>query len=125
MAVEPRVRRVVAASLGCDATTLGPGTALHLDPIALLDVAQALENAFGVTLTEGELDRVRTCRDFASLIARRVALRTRSSLSGGGPPDRVAPRALDGEERTVGAGQDALHVACVVGEGGHAEAHGE
>jgi len=85
MAVEPRVRRLVAASLGCDASTLGPGTALHLDPIALLDVAQALENAFGVTLTEGELDRVRTCRDFASLIARRVASLSREEAPAAGP----------------------------------------
>src|SRR5262249_19361862 len=85
MAVEPRVRRVVAASLGCDVTSLGPGTALRLDPITLLDVAQALENAFGVTLTEGGLDRVCSCRDFASLCARRVARSGRAEAPAAGP----------------------------------------
>jgi acyl carrier protein len=81
MAVEPRVRRVVAASIGRDADSLKPATALGLDPLALLDVARALEDAFGVTLPEADLDRVRTCRDFASLVARRVA-----SRSAGEPP---------------------------------------
>jgi acyl carrier protein len=75
MAVEPRVRRVVAASIGRDAESLKPATVLGLDPLSLLDVARALENAFGVTLPEADLDRVRTCRDFASLVARRVASR--------------------------------------------------
>ncbi len=85
MAVEPRVRRVVAASLGCDANALEPGTALRLDPIALLDVARALENAFGVTLAEDDLDGARTCRDFAALIARRVASRSREEVPPIGP----------------------------------------
>jgi len=86
MAVEPRVRRVVAASIGRDADSLKPATDLGLDPLALLDVAQALENAFGVTLLEADLDRVRTCRDFASLVARRVASRT-----AGEPPPATGP----------------------------------
>ena len=81
MAVEPRVRRVVAASIGRDAESLKPATVLGLDPQSLLDVARALEDAFGVTLPEADLDRVRTCRDFASLVARRVA-----SRSAGEPP---------------------------------------
>jgi len=76
MAVEPRVRRVVAASIGRDAESLKPATVLGLDPLALLDAARALEHAFGVTLPEADLDRVRTCRDFASLVARRVASQT-------------------------------------------------
>ena len=85
MAVEPRVRRVVAATIGCDANALRPDTALLLDPVPLLDVARALEDAFGVTLSEHDLDRVRTCRDFASLIARRVASRPRGELPATGP----------------------------------------
>src|SRR5262249_551782 len=76
IAVEPRVRRVVAASIGRDAESLKPATVLGLDPLALLDAARALEHAFGVTLPEADLDRVRTCRDFASLVARLIASQT-------------------------------------------------
>ena len=77
MAVEPRVRRLLATHLGLDPRALRSETDVPLDAGARLDVVQALERTFSVALNDVELARVRSCRDLAMLIARRVAQRDR------------------------------------------------
>jgi acyl carrier protein len=77
MAVEPRVRRLLATHLGLDPRALRSETDVPLDAGARLDVVQALERTFSVALNDVELARVRSCRDLAMLIARRVAERDR------------------------------------------------
>jgi hypothetical protein len=75
MGVEPRVRRLLATHLGLDPRALRSDADVPLDAGARLDVVQALERTFCVALNDVELARVRSCRDLALLIARRVAQR--------------------------------------------------
>lgn len=74
-ALEPRVRRLIAAHLGVDPGSLHADTDLRLDAGALRGVARALEHSFSVALDEPELSRLRSCRELSMLVARRVAER--------------------------------------------------
>ncbi len=74
-ALEPRVRRLVAAHLGVDPGSLAADTELRLDAGVLRGVARALERSFAVALDEPQLARLRSCREFSVLVARRVAER--------------------------------------------------
>jgi hypothetical protein len=73
VALEPRVRRLIAAHLGVDPGSLHADTDLRLDSDALRGVARALERSFSVALDEPELARLRSCRELSQLVARRVA----------------------------------------------------
>jgi hypothetical protein len=75
IAVEPRVRRLIAARLAVDPGSLRPEQELHLDRDALHDVARALERTFSVALEDPDIARVRCCRDLSMLVARRVMQR--------------------------------------------------
>jgi len=75
IALEPRVRHLIAAHLGVDPGSLHADTDLRLDADALRGVARALERLFSVALDEPELARLRSCRELAMLVARRVAER--------------------------------------------------
>jgi hypothetical protein len=74
-ALEPRVRRLIAAHLGVDPGSLHADTDLRLEAGALRGVVRALERSFSVTLDEPELARLRSCRELSMLVARRVAER--------------------------------------------------
>ena len=75
IALEPRVRRLIAAHLGVDPRSLHADTDLRLDADAMRGVARALEQSFSVALDEPELSRLHSCRELSMLVARRVAER--------------------------------------------------
>jgi hypothetical protein len=75
IALEPRVRRLIAAHLGVDPGSLHADTDLRLGTGALRSVARALERSFSVALEEPELARLKSCRELSMLVARRVAER--------------------------------------------------
>jgi len=80
MAVEPRVRRLIASHLGVDPGALAPDEELRLDAPALRDVTRELEKTFSIELDDPDFARLRSCRDLSMLVARRVARRDREVL---------------------------------------------
>jgi hypothetical protein len=84
IAVEPRVRRLIAARLAVDPGSLRPEQELDLDREALHDVARALERTFAVALDDQDIERIRCCRDLSMLVARRVMQRDHEA--GNAPP---------------------------------------
>jgi hypothetical protein len=75
IALEPRVRRLVASHLGVDPGSLHADTDLRLGPGALRGIARAVQRSFSVAIDEPELARLRSCRELSQLVAREVAQR--------------------------------------------------
>src|SRR5262245_20693254 len=75
IAMEPRVRRLIATHLGVDFDSLQPDADLRLDRAAMRGLARALERSFSVAIGEPDLARLHSCRDLSALVARRVAER--------------------------------------------------
>jgi hypothetical protein len=75
IALEPRVRRLIASHLGVDPGSLHADTDLRFGPGALRGIARALRRSFSVAVDEPELARLRSCRELSQLVARHVAQR--------------------------------------------------
>jgi acyl carrier protein len=77
--VEPRVRRVVAEQLGVNIEELTADVSLTdelaADSLDLLELALALETEFGIVISEGTIDRVRTYGDVRDTVQALVSLR--------------------------------------------------
>jgi acyl carrier protein len=78
-ALEPRVRRLISDQLGVDPGELEPGVSftddLAVDSLDLLELAISLEEAFGITVPEVDLDTSRTYGELVALLETRIAAR--------------------------------------------------
>lgn len=108
--VEPRVRGVVAERLGIEAQELVSSVSLRddlaADSLDLLEVAIALEGAFGIRIPERYLDLIRTYDDVVAVVLDRIAARQRAETSRAEPP-RVHARVVP----AVGLGHRAVERA--------------
>ncbi|MCW5890437.1 MAG: acyl carrier protein [bacterium] len=98
--VEPRVRGVVADRLGVEAQDLVASVSLRddlaADSLDLLEVAIALEGAFGIRIPERYLDLIRTYDDLVAVVLDRIATSQRAEAAGSESPPvhaRVMPAA--------------------------------
>lgn len=96
--VEPRVRRVVAEQLGVEAHDLVASVSLRddlaADSLDLLEVAIALEGAFGIRIPERFLELVGTYDDLVAVVLDRIAAMQRAEAPHAEPPKvhaRVVP----------------------------------
>lgn len=96
--VEPRVRAVVAERLGVEAQDLVASVSLRddlaADSLDLLEVAIALEGAFGIRIPERFLDLVGTYDDLVAVVLDRIGSRQRAESRDAEPPQvhaRVVP----------------------------------
>ena len=80
IAVEARVRHLLATHLGVDPGALRPDAKLQLDVVARREVKRLLERTFAVALDDPDVARQESCRDLSTLIERRVAERDRPGL---------------------------------------------
>ena len=82
VAMEPRVRTVVALHLDVDPDRLQPGARLGedlcVDSLAAIDLAMVLEDEFDIALPEEVLGCVRSFGDVVSVVQAQVASRTRA-----------------------------------------------
>jgi acyl carrier protein len=85
MAVEPRIRRIVADRLGLSPAELLMDTSLAddlaVDSLDLLEIAIAIETEVGVSIAERSLESVRTYGDLVTLVAP-LAVESRHPIAG-------------------------------------------
>jgi acyl carrier protein len=96
--VEPRVRAVVAERLGVEAQDLVASVSLRddlaADSLDLLEIAIALEGAFGIRIPERVLELVSTYDDVVAVVLDRIAAAQRAQAPRPEPPQvhaRVVP----------------------------------
>ncbi len=86
-AVEPRIRHALAAHLGLEADDLEPEVTfdddLGLEPTEVLELVQTLEGELGITVSEREIDAMRTCGDLVHVAACELAEQCRVRRDGG------------------------------------------
>jgi acyl carrier protein len=86
--IEPfdTVRSLLIGHLGVDAASIKPDAKLNedlgCDSLDAIELAQALEDEFGVLIPDGELSDAATVADMVALVQRQLAARPKAEQEG-------------------------------------------
>lgn len=72
-----KVKRIICACLDREPKEVGPFSNLYemgADSLDYINICQAIEQEFGITITDEEGDNIKTVQDAATMVARKKAM---------------------------------------------------